>query len=69
MGWTMLAPQVMDENARPPLEISPPLISKSLAPLPPILPPAPPTIRGGAFYEPVNKYITHWGMQGCPQFD
>ena len=51
MGWTMLAPQVMDENARPPLEISPPLISKSLAPLPPILPPAPPYNQGGgAFY-------------------
>ena len=51
MGWTMLAPQVMDENARPPLEISPPLISKSLAPLPPFLPPAPPLQSGGgAFY-------------------
>ena len=50
MIWIMLAPQLMEENGRPPLEISPPLIYQMLAPRPPFLPLAPPKIRGGAFY-------------------
>ena len=52
MIWIMLAPQLMEENGRPPLEISPPLIYQMLAPRPPFLPLAPPKIRGGgAFYD------------------
>ena len=47
MIWIMLAPQLMEENGRPPLEISPPLIYQMLAPRPPFLPLAPPPkIRG-----------------------